>query len=328
MKNFSIIIPVYNEQSNIIDCLQSIINSNFPKKNYEILIINDCSTDDTKQNCENFIKKNTAYLIKLINHKTNQGRMKTRQKGATSAKFQNLLFIDSRVTISNDSLKYLSERTEKAIIAGDIGHDFSKTIYDRYFYLLRKKIYKNNFPQKENIHKITKKNFNTSPKGTTACLFNKTLFLNSMKKIKELGKNASDDTKLFEEILKQTSYIIKDNNFKINYKNRNQLKEIIKHTYNRGPKFVDYYLKPGNQYYSLLLIMYTTSLVAILLFLTIPETLITALAIVLIASIISSAYLAENIKDFFISIYLSPIILISFYLGLIKGLFVKFLPNE
>ena len=44
---FSIIIPARNEALNIAICLQSIINQNYPKELFEVIIINDHSTDNT-----------------------------------------------------------------------------------------------------------------------------------------------------------------------------------------------------------------------------------------------------------------------------------------
>ncbi len=45
--SFSIIIPARNESENIVGCIQSILNNNYPKDLYEIIVIDDHSTDDT-----------------------------------------------------------------------------------------------------------------------------------------------------------------------------------------------------------------------------------------------------------------------------------------
>ena len=45
--SFSILIPARNEEDNIIDCLNSILNNNYPKDLYEIIVIDDHSTDNT-----------------------------------------------------------------------------------------------------------------------------------------------------------------------------------------------------------------------------------------------------------------------------------------
>ncbi|SVE53157.1 uncharacterized protein METZ01_LOCUS506011, partial [marine metagenome] len=45
---FSLIIPAYNAEKYISNCIQSILSQNFSKKKYEIIIINDASKDKTQ----------------------------------------------------------------------------------------------------------------------------------------------------------------------------------------------------------------------------------------------------------------------------------------
>ena len=55
MIEISIIIPAYNVQEYIATCLESIALQTF--KNYEVIIINDGSKDDTQLICEQFTEK-------------------------------------------------------------------------------------------------------------------------------------------------------------------------------------------------------------------------------------------------------------------------------
>src|SRR3954451_23796219 len=45
---FSVIIPARNEADNIINCLQSIVANNYPQLHYEVIVIDDFSTDNTQ----------------------------------------------------------------------------------------------------------------------------------------------------------------------------------------------------------------------------------------------------------------------------------------
>jgi len=56
--NISVIIPVRNEEENIRACLESLKNQNYKRSNFELIIINDHSTDDTVRIVNNFIKEN------------------------------------------------------------------------------------------------------------------------------------------------------------------------------------------------------------------------------------------------------------------------------
>ncbi|MDD5639057.1 MAG: glycosyltransferase [Candidatus Pacebacteria bacterium] len=73
----SIIVPVYNEEAMISSCLDSLINQNYPKKNYEIVVVNDGSTDSTLEIIK--LKQKEAekkkIQFRLVNLKENSGRI-------------------------------------------------------------------------------------------------------------------------------------------------------------------------------------------------------------------------------------------------------------
>jgi glycosyltransferase involved in cell wall biosynthesis len=75
MKKLSIIIPVFNEEHTVHLILDKIKNvtliQNIQK---EIIIINDCSTDNTKTAIETYISQNIDVNIQLINHSKNKGK--------------------------------------------------------------------------------------------------------------------------------------------------------------------------------------------------------------------------------------------------------------
>ena len=68
---FSLIIPAYNSEKFISKCLQSVLNQNFSKKKYEIIIVDDASKDSTFEICEKFKKKNK--IIRILCNKKNYG---------------------------------------------------------------------------------------------------------------------------------------------------------------------------------------------------------------------------------------------------------------
>ena len=74
MKKLSIIIPAYNEENTIISILETIRKAELDSVEKEYIIINDYSTDRTKELLEDYIKSNTDLNIKLVNHKKNQGK--------------------------------------------------------------------------------------------------------------------------------------------------------------------------------------------------------------------------------------------------------------
>ena len=106
---FSIIIPTYNRQDQIKECITSVLNQNFD--NFEIIIIDDNSTDKTLDICKNIKKKDNR--IKILNNKKNLGVGETRNKGLLKAKGKYVLFIDSDDKMKKKSLLSIWRETSK-----------------------------------------------------------------------------------------------------------------------------------------------------------------------------------------------------------------------
>ena len=101
---FSVIIPVYNVKQYLHDCLNSVLNQTF--LNYEVICINDGSTDGSGVILDEYSKKNDS--IKVISQK-NKGLSAARNAGIKAAKGDYVFFLDSDDWIEKDSLKILSE---------------------------------------------------------------------------------------------------------------------------------------------------------------------------------------------------------------------------
>ena len=107
---FSLIIPAYNSEKFISKCLQSVLNQNFSKKKYEIIIVDDASKDATFEICEKFKKKNK--IIRILYNKKNYGVSQSRNLGIKSAIGKYIIFLDSDDILKRDSFKNLaSSRT-------------------------------------------------------------------------------------------------------------------------------------------------------------------------------------------------------------------------
>ena len=78
---------------------------------FEIIVVDDGSTDDTVGVVEE-VKDNTSLPIRIVSQ-DNGGRFLARQTGADRAKYENLLFVDTRVYIGEESLAYVLGQREK-----------------------------------------------------------------------------------------------------------------------------------------------------------------------------------------------------------------------
>ncbi|EPN6882164.1 MULTISPECIES: glycosyltransferase family 2 protein [unclassified Providencia] len=87
---FSIIVPIYNSQEFILDTLKSISNINY--KNFEVLLVNDGSTDNTELIISNYIKDDSRFRLL---QQVNSGPNIARNLAIDNAKGEYLLFLDS-----------------------------------------------------------------------------------------------------------------------------------------------------------------------------------------------------------------------------------------
>lgn len=113
---FSIIIPVYNLEQYIGKLIQSIQNQDF--MDYEVILVNDGSTDGSVDIIENLIKNDKRFL--LINQE-NQGPGAARNTGIKSAKGEYLLFFDGD--------DFLTKKEALSTLHGYAKEDFDIMVY-------------------------------------------------------------------------------------------------------------------------------------------------------------------------------------------------------
>ena len=88
---FSIIIPVYNTEKYIVDCIDSVFKNK--TRDFEVIIINDGSTDRSKILCQQIQLKHPEN-VKVINQ-TNLGVSTARNRGILESKGEYIIFLDS-----------------------------------------------------------------------------------------------------------------------------------------------------------------------------------------------------------------------------------------
>lgn len=75
LPTISVVVPAHNESNTIIRCIDSLVNSNYPKGKLEIIVANDGSTDDTADKVRAYKKLHRDTKIRLIN-RPNKGKAK------------------------------------------------------------------------------------------------------------------------------------------------------------------------------------------------------------------------------------------------------------
>lgn len=224
-KRFSIIIPIYNLEKYISECINSVLEQSF--KNYEIILVNDGSIDNTLTICQNY--ENKYNQIKLIN-KANGGLSDARNVGIRNASAEYIIFLDGDDFFSSSNFLFNLDKVI-SVIEPDL------VIYYFSYFFQNGNIIPFPFDSSFLSNKSFKKDINTlikkgiyNPSACNKCI-KRSLFSNSQLDF-PLGRLSEDIlwcSKLATivdsyEILNDTSYMYRQNRegsitYKISEKN-------------------------------------------------------------------------------------------------------------
>ena len=146
----SIIVPVYNASNYLHRCIDSLLSQELNEGEYEIILINDGSKDNSLDICNEY-KENYPTIFKVLSH-DNQGVAFTRNRGIDEAQGDYICFVDSddylkpngyRYLIDNyleehiDILSFWALTLDKKTKANYIeNNDVEKSRYSRFFYII------------------------------------------------------------------------------------------------------------------------------------------------------------------------------------------------
>ncbi len=109
-KYISFVVPVYNVQKYLVRCMQSLLKQDIPVSQYEIVLVDDGSTDTSGKICEWYSRRysNVRYF-----RKENGGLSDARNYGLCKAKGTYILFVDSDDFIAENILQTLIRECKK-----------------------------------------------------------------------------------------------------------------------------------------------------------------------------------------------------------------------
>jgi Glycosyltransferases, probably involved in cell wall biogenesis len=97
---FSIIIPVYNAENYLEQCLDGILTQIY--RNIEVILVNDGSKDKSGSICDKYVEKDSRFHVV---HKDNQGVSSARNTGLDMATGDYIMFVDSDDWIEKDAIE-------------------------------------------------------------------------------------------------------------------------------------------------------------------------------------------------------------------------------
>ena len=108
MIKFSIVIPIYNTEEYLIECVESVINQSY--QNIEIILVNDGSPKNPDEICNEYVQKDSR--IKYFS-KQNEGVAVARNFGISKTTGDYIFCLDSDDTIEKDFVKKIVSTIDK-----------------------------------------------------------------------------------------------------------------------------------------------------------------------------------------------------------------------
>ena len=100
----SVVIPVFNAEKYFVECFDSLLNQTF--QDYEVVVVNDCSTDSSRQIAESYVEK-FGERLRIFDNEKNLGPGGTRNKGLQVSRGEYVFFLDADDLILPDGLENL-----------------------------------------------------------------------------------------------------------------------------------------------------------------------------------------------------------------------------
>ncbi len=212
-KKISIIVPVFNDEKNIGTCIISLLNQDYLKKYYEIIIVDNNSTDDTKKIIKKF--KNINYVIEK-----KPGASASRNKGLKITKGDIIAFTDSDCYVEKNWLKEIEKSLKKndAVVGYSKGVNYNKVaefVDDSYEELMK------DFMENENLVRLDTRN----------CAVKKSVF----EKVNSFDEQIkfNEDTEFSARVKEKDIQIAFNTDMIVNHVNPTNLFTVIKKARNR-----------------------------------------------------------------------------------------------
>lgn len=117
----SVVITAYNVEKYIKKAINSVLNQTY--KNIEIVVVEDCSTDNTLKFIKGLQKSDLAFPINLVQHKENVGAGLSRRDGIKASTGDFIMLLDADDWLNKDYIEHLVDRqkeTDADIVGGGI----------------------------------------------------------------------------------------------------------------------------------------------------------------------------------------------------------------
>ena len=304
-------VPVFNGAETLGECLTALCNQTLGREKYEVLVVDDGSTDAMPE----IIK---TFPVRCVRLETNRGRIQARLAGAREAACEDLVLCDARVLCEPDVLETALACDKRPLMFGSDWPEEYRGLYGKLLFGVYRRLWKPYFPQcgyAEQVA-ITTENFDKIPKGLGLFVTDRKFFLRHQPERSD--RYISDDTLLLANMVRE-SPVIRHAGLRAHYRQRTALRDVLPHLHFRGVLFQSYYLRPGHRFFAYYLVLWAVVLAAVVAAIAQPSLAWVIPTAVLAIWVLASALLAADLKSFPAVLAALPPVAICFATGIVRG---------
>jgi glycosyltransferase involved in cell wall biosynthesis len=318
--SLDVVIPIYNSASWIAECIRYVERSldRAGLRDSKIFVIDDGSTDNLKT----VVNELPSPRIQLISQE-NLGRALARLKGAKSSDASHILFIDSRVHLHQESIYYvlpflkdpMTSTWTADVHAKTSGNDIAR------FWMVIEHVFWRKYYKQRLLTRITPSNFDFYPKGTTALIAPRQVFIEATLATSSNlidPRKVNDDTALLR-FLNTNQPIMISPHYSCTYNARSSFLKFLKHANHRGAVLIDGHWRHGTRLRRPISISLALIPVILGLFVMFPRIGTEAIATALMVCLVALVLMKIGFRNSVTFICLVVPFGFSYFLGMLNG---------
>jgi glycosyltransferase involved in cell wall biosynthesis len=316
--SLSIVMPVHNEAAHLPATVRALLSavdgSGFDA---ELVLVDDGSTDGSAYVARSVADGRVSLNVVL---QPNRGRFDARRAGLAEARGDFVLFLDSRVLLGQDALRFVRTRLQSAPVWNGHVYVDADNALGEFWRLLAELAWRDYFDNPRTTS-LGVAEFDRFPKGTTCFLAPRALLESAFARFRSHYANirlANDDTPILREVASEEPIHISPE-FSCVYSPRTTLAGFLRHAVHRGTVFLDGHGTPESRFFPVVAAFFPTSAALALAALRHPRLVPLALAACGAAAAAYGAHAGRSGRDIQVLATVTPVYAVGHSIGMWRG---------
>jgi glycosyltransferase involved in cell wall biosynthesis len=318
--SLSIVMPVFNEASHLPATLAALAaaldGSGFDA---EIVLVDDGSTDGSADVARTSVDGSAP--LRVLSQ-PNRGRFEARRAGLSAARGEFVLFLDSRVQLGRDSLRFLRDRLATEPVWNGHVEIETDNAFAVFWRLLAELAWRDYFDHPRTTS-FGAEDFDRFPKGTTCFLAPREVLVAAFESFRTGYRDvrlANDDTPVLRAVAARARIGISPR-FACRYSPRTSMRRFVSHAVHRGTVFLDGHGKPESRFFPIVVAFFPVNVALAVAAIRRPLLVPAAAAAVGVAAAAYGAQARRSRRELVVLAMVTPVYALAHGAGMWRGAF-------